>query len=167
MRHAIYPPQAIAESSRLVLGEIDFAPYLPEGGNKILQAKEYRPSVTLGLLPHWNGNIWIMPPPYHSAITPMTQTFVREVIDGNVKNAILVMKAAVHTVWFRQLCKYCDVVCFPCGKLMCLSEGTNDLKEFRGLAIFYKGNSADIFKAEFSKYGICMEPDHTVYNVIP
>ena len=167
MKNAIHPPPTIAESSRIALGEIDFAPYLPEDGNKILQAKDYRPSVALGLLPHWNGNIWIMPPPYHSAITPTVRKFADEVIAGNVKNAILVMKAAVHTVWFRQLCKYCDAVCFPCGKLMCLAEGANDLKEFRGIAVFYKGDSTGIFKAEFSKYGVCLEPDHTVYNVIP
>lgn len=156
-------PPPVAESIKRVMGEIDYAPYLPENDN-ILNVNDYRTNVMQGLLPSWSGNILVMPPPYHSAISAMTRKFVDETIAGNVKNAVILIKAATHTVWFRQLCKYCDAVCLSCGKLMCLIDDSCKLKDIRGLAMFYKGNNADIFRAEFSSYGICLILDHTVYN---
>ena len=159
MKYEVCPPPYLAESTRLVLGEIDFAPFLPNDGNDILKAKKHCSVVAQGITSEWLGNVWIMPPPYHSAIFPAVRKFTEECLNGNLKSATFIVKAAVHTVWFRQLCKYCA--------LMRVSEGNSNAKDFRGLSVFYKGDSVDVFKAEFSKYGVCMEPDHTVYNVIP
>ena len=156
-------PSHILEIARSVLGQIDLDPASNEEAQKNVQAVAYYTKEQDGLKQEWNGKVWLNPPygktEGRSNQELWSQRLKREYLDGNVTEAILLVKAAVGYKWFEELFRDWPV-CFLRERLsFILEDGNDEGQSKQGTALFYFGNNFMCFATAFRGLGRIIPPE--------
>lgn len=107
------PARYIALVKTFFGGKIDLDPATCEAAQKIVGAKRYFTLADNGLTKPWQGKIFLNPPYGKSAEFSQkvwTRYLLDELDNGNVQEAILLVKTSTGDAWFQELWKY--PICF-------------------------------------------------------
>lgn len=166
-----FTPKEIVDAARRVFGgTIDLDPASCALANETVKAEKFFSIDDDGLSQMWHGNIWLNPPytnkppftpPYPNS--PLLQ-FVYKLLASDFTAAIVLVDAATDTKWFKDLAAACAGIVFTAGRVNCLPHGEkNSSGPTRGSAIFYIGDDADKFFAEFEQFGFGVYPRKKKY----
>jgi len=154
-----YTPEDYIESVRKVMGSIDIDPASNSEANKIVKADKYYTLDDCGLDKSWNGNIWLNPPYSAKEIKQFINKYESEIINGNIKQGIILTNNNTDTSWFHKLAKISDLICFTAGRIN-FYRGDVVSSPTNGQSFIYYGENKDKFISEFSSHGIIMEVCH-------
>lgn len=153
-----YSPEKILVPAQEVLGGIELDPASCELANKVVKAERFFTKEDDGLARSWEADSLFLNPPYgwhdYPGGTPRayiwTQKLIEEYERGCVKEAILLVKAAIETEWFEPL--WDRVICFPKGRVNFWREdgGTGAP---HASAVVYFGEHPGKFVSVFKKLG--------------
>lgn len=149
-----YTPPAILASARAVLVAIDLDPASCELANENVQAATYYTAEDDGLSRPWFGKVWMNPPYAQPLIAQFCEKVAAEREAGNIDAAIVLVNNGTETAWGQRLLTAAAAVCFPQSRIRFIDkEGNPSGAPLQGQMIVYLGGSADIFRAEFRKFG--------------
>ena len=151
-----FTPREFVDAARRVFGgTIDLDPASSALANETVKAEKFFSKDDDGLAQEWHGNIWLNPPYTNGVI----QKFVSKLLASNFTSAIVLVDAATDTKWFGHLADACAGIVFTSGRVNCLPHGKkNSSNPTRGSAIFYIGDNAEKFFAEFEQFGFGVYP---------
>ena len=151
-----FTPREFVDAARRVFGgTIDLDPASSAFANETVKAEKFFSKDNDGLAQEWQGNIWLNPPYTNGVI----QKFVSKLLASNFTSAIVLVDAATDTKWFGHLADACAGIVFTSGRVNCLPHGKkNSSNPTRGSAIFYIGDDAEKFFAEFEQFGFGVYP---------
>ena len=148
------PPEYIYSVIEVFGAAIDLDPASSHTANKIVGAQKYFTIQDDGLSQEWHGTIFLNPPYSAGLISRFVDKAIDEVYNQPEKEAIILVNNATETQWFQKLCKHCDAVCFPAGRIQYLSEnGEARNSPIQGQAFFYLGLNTVGFTTVFSQHG--------------
>ena len=158
------PPQYI-DAARDVMGSIDLDPASCEAAQKTICASTFYTEENDGLQAEWFGHVWLNPP-YSKTDGKSNQgtwshRLAEQYRNGNVQEAILLVKAALGYKWFEDI--WCDwPVCFARERLSFIkADGTSDGQSKQGTAFLYFGPRPERFKEVFTQFGRVIMPEET------
>ena len=100
----------------------------------------------------WSGRVWMFPP----CIDPWVDRFCRKLIehveDGEVTEAVVLIKSSTETPWFQTLLSSASAVCFATGYIR-FRHGDKTHAIPHGYAVAYLGPNPDRFRSEFETAG--------------
>ena len=150
-----YTPPEIVDAARKVLGTIDLDPASSETANVTVKAAEFFDAAVDGLTRDWRGHVWLNPPYTRGMIEKFSSKLITEFGRGNVTEAICLTNASTDTKWFARLAEICAGCVIVKGRIRFFQpNGTRAQSPTIGQAIFYFGNSAEKFFAEFGGFGL-------------
>jgi len=148
-----YTPPEYIESSRKVLGTIHLDPATSELAQATVKADIFYTEETNGLEPMWEGPVW-MNPPYSM---PEIGHFIDKLLSEDISDWIVLTNNSSDTSWFHKLAEECSLMCFTKGRVGFLNVAGEKMATRQGQCFFYKGSNIDLFKKEFSIYGLIAE----------
>ncbi len=149
-----YTPPEYIEKARRTMGSIDLDPASCDLAQEVVKAEKYYTEDDNGLNKQWIGNIWLNPPYENRLITQ----FVNKVIaEKSVTQAVLLTNNNTDTLWFRELCGWCDLICFTMGRVKFYKKDGTISAPTNGQAFFYKGVNKQAFCNEFKDVGLIMQ----------
>ena len=149
-----YTPPEYIEAARRVMGTIDIDPASSEVANRTVQARVYFDKESNGLLPEWDGNIWMNPPYSGDLVGKFCDKLNLEYNEGRTKAAIVLVNNATETGWFQGMLEYASCVCFVKRRVKFLDVNGNPIgAPLQGQAILYFGDDAEAFAREFEIFG--------------
>jgi len=158
-----YTPLQYVEAARQVMGSIDLDPASCEAAQKVIGAPRYYTKEMDGLKQKWEGRVWLNPP-YGKIGNASSQGYwgqrlLEEYRDGNVSEAILLVKAATGYEWFEKLWDELPV-CFARERLSFIREdGDDDGSSKQGTCFFYLGENVERFVEVFTRFGRIILPE--------
>ena len=147
------PPEIIEAVLALFGGTIDLDPCSNSKTDPNVPAREHFTQEDDGLSHAWHGRVY-MNPPYGRGIAPWISKVREEYEAGRVQEAVVLVKSATDTAWFRILSeKYprCEVA----GRLH--FSGCSDAAPFSS-TIFYLGERVQRFVEVFGGIGVIVAP---------
>jgi hypothetical protein len=150
-----YTPPEYIESARKVLGTIHLDPATSELAQATVKADIFYTEETNGLGPVWEGPVW-MNPPYSM---PEIGHFIDKLLSEDISDWIVLTNNSSDTSWFHKLAEECSLMCFTKGRVGFLNVAGAKMATRQGQCFFYKGPNIDMFKKEFSNYGLIVEVD--------
>lgn len=156
------PPQYI-EAAREVMGHIDLDPASCETAQQWIEAGSFYTEQQDGLSQDWFGHVWLNPPysktDGRSNQDMWSQYLIREYEEGNVSEAVLLVKAALGYEWFENLW-WNWPTCFARRRLSFIkADGTDDGQSKQATAFIYLGPNVERFKAVFGQFGRVIMPE--------
>lgn len=158
-----YTPLKYIEAACEVLGIIDLDPASCEAAQMTVKAEQFYTKDDDGLQCKWFGHVWLNPPYSKTAGKSNQGTWshhlANEYRQGNVQEAILLVKAALGYKWFEEL--WCDwPVCFARERLSFIkADGTSNGQSKQGTAFVYFGPNPQTFKDVFCEFGRVIMPE--------
>lgn len=157
-----YTPSEYIEATREVMGDIDLDPASCKAAQEVIGATQYYTKEDNGLEQAWEGRVWLNPPygkiGNESSQGHWGQKLLDEYRDGDVSEAILLVKAATGYEWFEKLWDELPV-CFARERISFIREnGDNDGSSKQGTAFFYLGENIDQFIDVFTQFGRIVLP---------
>lgn len=165
-------PAHVLGLARAVLGVIDLDPASNHEAQKGVRAARYFTKDDDGLLYPWKGRVWLNPPYGKTAGKSNQELWSQRLVDeyqnGEVTEALLLVKAALGYKWFEELFRLWPV-CFMRDRLsFILDSGEDDGQSKQGTAIFYFGENFMRFAQTFRPMGRIIPPeaelDATLYG---
>lgn len=158
-----YTPIEILDAAREVLGGFDLDPASCAEAQANVKAAHFYTAQDDGLTKPWFGRVWLNPPYSKTAGRSnqdiWAQHLIREYERGNVKAAILLVKAALGYKWFEDLFARWPV-CFVRNRLSFIQEdGDDDGQSKQGTALFYFGPDFCGFARVFRQFGRVIPPE--------
>jgi hypothetical protein len=158
-----YTPPAYIEAAREVMGGIDLDPASCETAQGWIKAKTFYAAADDGLCQPWQGRVWLNPPYGKTGNTGNQEIWAAYLVEqyraGSVKEAILLVRAALGYNWFEDLW-YNWPVCFAKERLSFIkADGTNDGQSKQGTAFLYFGPNVERFKTVFGRFGRVILPE--------
>ena len=150
-----YTPPEYIESARKVLGTIHLDPATSELAQATVKADIFYTEETNGLGPVWEGPVW-MNPPYSM---PEIGHFTDKLLSEDISDWIVLTNNSSDTSWFHKLAEECSLMCFTKGRVGFLNVAGKKMATRQGQCFFYKGPNIDMFKKEFSNYGLIVGVD--------
>ena len=157
-----YTPEWVTTLAKDMMGSITLDPASCDAAQKWIGADNYYTITDNGLTKEWYGNIWLNPP-YSKTDGKSNQAIwadalIQQYQQGEVSQAILLVKAAIGYKWFTKLIKN-----WPCCLLyerlsFVLENGNDDGQSKQGTALFYFGNNCDRFVSTFNDFGTIILP---------
>jgi phage N-6-adenine-methyltransferase len=148
-----YTPAEYIEAARRVMGGIDLDPATCKEANEVVKAEYIYTQDDDGLSCEWFGRVWLNPP-YNM---PNIENFTAQAHDlyrsKYIEQAVVLVNNATDAAWFHALMENYPV-CFTRGRVK--YWGPNASQARQGQAIFYLGDNIQVFKKEFSKFGLVM-----------
>ena len=146
-----YTPPIYIEAARRVLGSIDLDPASCAEANQTVRAGQYFTATDDGMKQSWSGRVWLNPP-YGGMTGAFVQKLINEYSVGSIDAAIILVNAhCTDTKWFQPL--WDGVLCFTDHRIdFSGDEGRSG--STHGSVFVYFGVSGNIFKSEFSKFGV-------------
>ena len=152
-----YTPECYIEAVKELMGTIDVDPASSERPNKIVQASTYYTIETDGLKQKWTGNVWMNPPYSQPLIKEFCDLLVKKFLDGEVKQACVLVNNATETGFYQTMLQHCQAVCFIAGRVKFLDkEGNSTGAPLQGQTILYFGENPEAFYSIFSKFGVVL-----------
>lgn len=148
-----YTPREYIDAARRVMGAIDLDPASSEAANRIIQAETFYATDDDGLTKDWAGRVWMNPPYAQPAIQQFCERLKVFYEAGYVTEAVVLTNNATETAWFGSLSSCAVALCHPQGRIKFWNPEKETATPLQGQAITYFGPNADVFKAEFSKFG--------------
>ena len=149
-----YTPQHIIDSVLALFREIDLDPCSNAKGSAAnVPALEHFTREDDGLSRAWHGRVYLNPP-YGRGIRPWISKVRGEYEAGRVQEAVVLVKSATDTAWFRILSERfarCEVA----GRLR--FSGCPDPAPFPS-TIFYLGDRVQRFAKVFGGFGVIVAP---------
>ena len=140
---------------RQVMGEIDLDPISNEVAQQWIGATNYYTLAQDGLSQPWFGRVWLHPPAGQKT-AKWTNKACAEYESGRVVEAIILVKPAVDSKWFRKLsCLF--PLCLPYQSLLLLDD-QGQAQSKQGNAIFYLGQKTQQFQQVFGAIGSVSSP---------
>ena len=150
-----YTPPEYIESVRKVLGTIHLDPATSELAQATVKADIFYTEETNGLGPVWEGPVFLNPP----YSMPEIGYFVDKLLSEDISEWIVLTNNSSDTSWFHKLAEECSLMCFTKGRVGFLNVAGEKMATRQGQCFFYKGPNIDMFKKEFSNYGLIVEVD--------
>jgi phage N-6-adenine-methyltransferase len=148
------PPQYI-ESARKVMGSIDLDPATSLVAQRNVDASRFFTAEHDGLIQDWSGNVWLNPPYKMPFIKAFTEKIAESWRDGSLNAGVLLTNSATDTSWWHAAANASTAICFTRGRIKFLhADGTPGKSPAHGQTFFYFGRTPDIFRQEFSQYGL-------------
>jgi ParB family chromosome partitioning protein len=147
-----YTPPEYIESARTVLGNIYLDPATSELAQKTVNAEVFYTEEDNGLEQLWEKTVW-MNPPYSM---PEIGKFIDKLLEEDITDWIVLTNNSSDTTWFHKLAEACSSMCFTKGRVGFLNEKKEKMATRQGQCFFYKGDNTDLFKKEFSVYGLIL-----------
>lgn len=147
-----YTPVEYIDAARRVMGFIDLDPASNQEAQQFINAKNYYTKEEDGLAQEWQGNVWLNPP--YANPLPWVTKLLASFRDGEIDQAILLVNTANSPEWSRLLWNSEHVVCLLSKRIHFWrpdKPGVENTKQDQML--WYLGDDASKFKAEFSAYG--------------
>lgn len=150
-----YSPPEIVKAATVVMGGIDLDPASSPAANEKVNAKRFYTADDDGLAQPWKARKLYLNPPYHTQqVGRFVTRLVREVREGNVKQAVLVVSCTTETAWFQEAALTATAIAFPRNRLpFWRVDGKPDGPGLLGSAILYFGDNATGFRSEFIRFG--------------
>jgi phage N-6-adenine-methyltransferase len=153
-----YTPEQYIACARAVLGQIDLDPASSDFANRTVRATKFFTLEDNGLAQAWGGRVWLNPPYAQPAIADFVKRLVKQVLLGNVSEAIMLTHNYTDTAWFHEAMSAVSAVCFTRGRIGFLSPEGAKAAPTQGQAFFYYGDHVKRFAEEFSSIGFIVVP---------
>ena len=154
-----YTPAYIIDAARNTMGSIDCDPASNITAQQHIKAKVYYTEATNGINKNWMGTTWLNPPYFTGnknkpGINSFSAKLLKEIKNGNVKQAIFLAQAKTDTKWFQSLKGKADAVMFTRGRIKFVdAQGKEGGSPGYGSVFFYFGSNKKQFIKEFG--GFC------------
>ena len=148
-----YTPPEIVEAVRELFGIIDLDPCSNSHEAPNVPARTIYTREDDGLTREWSGRVYLNPP-YGKGIGPWIEKVREEYEAGRVTAAVVLVKAATDTRWFRVLSERyprCEVA----GRLK--FSGCDSPAPFPS-TVFYLGDQVQRFAEAFGGFGVIVAP---------
>lgn len=148
-----YTPICFIESTRYVMGTIDFDPASSDIANQTVKVDKFYSIIEDVLKQPWRGNVFMN----SSYGRNLIGKFIDKLIYSNINQAIVMTNNATETQWGSKLLSHSKVVCFVTKRVKFITpEGLSLKSPLQGQMICYIGNNEIGFKNEFSQYGVVL-----------
>ena len=154
-----YTPNDIMILVRQVLKTISLDPCSSVEANKVVKAKKFYTIEDDGLSKDWYGKVWMNPPrgidERISIQSVWCERLVNEYIQGNVTEALFIIRAVIGYDWFENIWNKCPNVCFLSKRPQYYRGSVGNIAgadQITG-AIFYLGNNVKKFQKVFKGRG--------------
>lgn len=147
-----YTPKEFIDTAREVMGSIDVDPASSQIANTVIQAHTYYTLADNGLEQQWIGNVFMNPPYAQPSIDDFSNKLNHEILEGNTKQAIVLVNNATETKWFQMLAHTASAICFPKSRIKFWSPD-KESAPLQGQAFLYFGSEIEKFINGFNKYG--------------
>ena len=153
-----YTPQEYLSAAKDVLGEFDVDPASSDKAQETVKAKKYFTKEENGLTKEWKGRVWLNPPYVQPDIEHFTSKLVKEYLNKNVTEAILLTHNYTDTKWFQNTAVHSSTICFTKGRIRFYDSKGKIAAPTQGQAFFYFGSNMDKFNLRFSEFGflVCL-----------
>jgi len=142
-----FTPTLFANAARQVMSNIDLDPMSCTAANKFIRADHFYDKELDGLKQPWTGKVWLNPA--FSVATPAVKKLIKSYNNGDVTEALLLLRAAPDTKRHHMLTAF--PFCELNKRIKFIAEG-NVGAPFACL-IFYLGRNFPRFKEVFSQLG--------------
>jgi hypothetical protein len=162
------PPQYI-EAAHAVLGRIDLDPASCRRANEIVKAQKFYGKTDDGLARSWHGRVWLNPP-YCKADNGKSNQEIWsnrlrvEYANGNVSEALLLVKSANGYVWYENLWIRYPVCCLRERISFIREDGQPNGQAKHANTIVYFGDNFDLFSEVFGPLGRILPPENRVID---
>lgn len=153
-----YTPSDLIEAARLAMGSIDLDPATCVTAQRQIQAKQWYSKAQDGLrtdLP-WRGNVWLNPP-YgrgESSAAAFIQRLVRELVAGNVRQAITCLNLASSCAhWFDPIWVNAATHLIYRGRPNFWNDQHRDSSPTKGIILSYFGTDRTSFADAYRSFG--------------
>ena len=141
-----YTPIKLLDIARKVMGSIDTDPASSEIANRNVRAETYYTEQSNGLDQEWNGNVWMNPPYAQPLIQQFANKLIKEIENGNTKQAMVLVNNATETKWFNTLSEKAAAIWFIKGRVKFIdSLGNSTGAPLQGQAVLYFGENIEAF----------------------
>lgn len=141
-----YTPIKLLDIARKVMGSIDTDPASSEIANRNVRAETYYTEQSNGLDQEWNGNVWMNPPYAQPLIQQFANKLIKEIENGNTKQAMVLVNNATETKWFNTLSEKAAAIWFIKGRVKFIdSLGNSTGAPLQGQAVLYFGENTEVF----------------------
>ena len=152
-----YTPSIYIEAAREMMGSIDVDPASSEVANEIVKSTKYYTLEVDGLIQNWDGNVWMNPPYSQPLITEFCDLLIEKIIDGEVKQACVLVNNATETNFYQNMLNHCKAVCFIKGRVRFIDKnGKESGAPLQGQTILYFGYNTEKFGSIFSQFGVVL-----------
>lgn len=152
-----YTPPEIIKAVINCMGEISLDPCSNSHLEPNVPAINHYTIDDDGLLATWQTPHLYMNPPY-SEVGMWLKKLVQECDNGNVEEAIALVKADTSTQWFQQIWANAVAVCFAHHRLAFLGESNDGNSATFASCIAYFGSRPEQFYEAFQgKIGVCVQ----------
>ncbi len=161
-----YTPSEYLQAAREVLGSIDLDPASCKAAQANVCATKFYTKEDDGLSLPWAGRVWLNPP-YSKTNGRSNQEMwstrlSTEYANGNVTEAILLVKSALGYKWFEALWRD-HWVCLAQTRLsFILESGNDDGQSKQGTAFVYFGQDWELFCPVFACFGRIIPPERVI-----
>lgn len=163
-----YTPSIYIEAARQVMGSIDVDPASSDKANEIVKAKQYYDTEDDGRMQNWEGNAWMNPPYAQPLIAEFCNLLVKKYQAGEIHQACVLVNNATETLFYQDMLKVCEAVCFVKGRVKFIDEqGIESGAPLQGQTILYFGNHVTEFGMMFEPFGVILYGNDTRANHIP
>ena len=152
-----YTPPEYIELARQVMGGIALDPASNATAQQWAQAETWYGIKENGLKQSWHGRVWLNPP-YGSGIQRWTSKAITAYEQGDISQAILLVRPAPGSAWFQELAgKFAS--CITNKRIRFIdAQGQQQASPVHGNVFFYLGNEVERFRAVFSGIGVVTRP---------
>jgi len=163
-----YTPAKYIEAARQVMGCIDLDPASSDKANEIVKAARYYTVNNDGRRQPWRGNVWMNPPYAQPLIAEFCDLLLQKYQSGEVGQACVLVNNATETLFYQDMLKTCEAVCFIKGRVKFLDEqGMDSGAPLQGQTILYFGDHVVEFGIMFEPFGVILYGNNTRNNHIP
>jgi phage N-6-adenine-methyltransferase len=153
-----FTPREDIELAREVMIDIDLDPATHAKAQETVQAHTFFTKETNGLTKEWHGRVWLNPPYEQPLIEQFVDKLIAERTAGRVTAAILLTHNYTDTVWFHNIARAVDAICFTKGRIEFWNPDGEISSPTQGQAFSYLGNDITRFCDIFSRVGSLVIP---------
>ena len=163
-----YTPAIYIVAARQAMGDIDVDPASSHKANEAVKATKYYTIDNDGRLQPWQGNVWMNPPYAQPLISEFCELLLQKYESREVRQACVLVNNATETIFYQDMLKACEAVCFIKGRVRFVDEqGRESGAPLQGQTILYFGNHVTEFGMMFEPFGVILYGNNTRANHIP
>jgi len=152
-----YTPTSITKAAADVMGGIDLDPASCEAANRAVGAECYYSLSDNGLTTDWFGRVWLNPPYKQPAVSQFCEKTIKELLNGNVSEAIVLTNNFTETEAGQKLLTMSDAVCFHAQRIKFIdTDGAESGAPLQGQMLVYVGPNKIKFVEIFSAFGVVL-----------
>lgn len=147
-----YTPEQYIKAAVAVMGGIDLDPASSAEANEVVGAAEFYTEDDDGLVQPWAGRVWMNPPYAQPLCEQFCTRLGREVQEGTVTEACVLVNNATETKWIHEVAAVAAAHCWPRGRIK-FWHPRKEAVPLQGQIILYIGPHVVDFRREFVRFG--------------